>query len=551
MTTPRLRHLFTQRWPRLALITGCWITSRVAVLAAGLLLKAVFDRLAGNAGPLSVWTLVALLSAAYLAQTVLWVDVILGRLELWHSERSAAQLRHNTLAGILAQPAATAVRHKVGDVVDRFNSDVSELRVFPLWVASNVGRVSMVVPMLAVMLAISPVVTIGVVIPFAAVVAVAKLIDRRIARFRRDSRTAAAGVSTVIGEAVRAAGTLRALGHQEHAVSRLAEAGRHRERVAVREQTSGEVQSTVYELASNLAAGLVMVLAASRLASGELTVGDMALFVFFASNLGEVVFVTGLASRKFRQARVSLERLSEVAGGGRPVTAYARTWLRSEPPEPEPLPSDVERLESFQVSGLSYAHDAGGASGIDGLDLDLKPGTLTVLTGPVGTGKTTALRAALGLLPGQAGTIRWNGEEVAEPGRFLVAPRVAYVPQVPNLFTGTVAGNVRLGADGGVGRAVDTAMLSADVDAMPEGADTLIGVGGRRLSGGQAQRVALARALQRNPRLLVLDDVDSALDAVTARELWDRLLADGDRTILAVSHNPYALSRADAVVTLG
>ena len=541
----RISHLFTRHWRRFATQVGCALVVRAAVIASGLLLKEVFDRLTGTAPQPSVWLPLAVLAAVYLAQTTIWFDVSMARVEVRYIERIAAGLRTNALGGLLRRPAAAATGHRIGDVVDRFGRDVDELRILPAWTANNVGRLAGVLPVLAIMLAISPVVTIGVALPFVLVVVGARMFDGRVRRYRTASREAAAEVSAVIGESVRAAATIRALGHREHAVARLREMGSRRERVAVKEQTSTQIQSVVYHFAMNVSAGLVMVLAAGELAAGSLTIGDMALFVFFATGLGEVVAMAGIVRQRYRQARVSLDRLADLADP-HPVTAPTRTWLRTPPPEPEPPATRTEPLESLRVKGLTCLHASGG--GVDGFDLDLAPGSLTVLTGAVGTGKTTALRGMLGLLPRQSGAVCWNGVEV-DPATFLVAPRIGYVPQVPHLFTGTVAENIRLGDDGDVGRAVTLSVLSADLDALPERSDTLIGVGGRRLSGGQAQRVALARALQRKPGLLVLDDVDSALDAVTARELWERLLGEG-HTILAVSHNPYALGRAEKVVTL-
>lgn len=512
-----LSGLFRRRRARFLLLSGLWITTRLTTIGAGLALKLVFDRLTGGAGGLSVWTPLALLAGAYLAQTVIWMDVILARLEIRYVEELAQGLRLNALAGILRRPS----RRPPGDVVDRFDRDVTELRVLPAWTASNIGRVAVTVPILALMTWLSPLVTLGVVVPFALVMGLAKLLDARVARLRVAGRESAAEVSTLIGESVRAAATLRALRGAENAVARLRVLGHARERAAVAEAAFGQLQTGVYGLAMDLSGALVMVLAAGALAGGDLTVGDMALFVFFGGGLGEVVFVAGLAWQRFRQAAVSARRLGELSGV--PVTGAADVRLTGPLPPAEPI-GTAAPLESVEVE-------------LPNLSLRLSPGTLTVLTGPVGSGKTTALRATLGLAE-RDGTVRWNG---VAAGR-LEAPLVGYVPQAPHLFTGTVAENIALGADGDVASAAATAVLATP----PR---TRIGVGGRRLSGGQAQRLALARALARDPRLLVLDDVDSALDAVTARELWDRLL-DGERTILAVSHNPYALARADRVITL-
>jgi ATP-binding cassette subfamily B protein len=186
------------------------------------------------------------------------------------------------------------------------------------------------------------------------------------------------------------------------------------------------------------------------------------------------------------------------------------------------------------------------------IDVELDRGTLTVVTGPVGSGKSTLVRTLLGLLPADRGEIRWNDERVDDPAGFFVPPRVAYVPQVPRLFSGTLRENIVLGAafdDEEVFRAVRMAALEPDVALMPDGLDTLVGMRGLRLSGGQIQRVAVARMIIRDPELMVLDDASNALDVDTERELWSNLLAHG-RTVLAVSNRPELVSGADQVIRL-
>ncbi|GLZ79861.1 hypothetical protein Afil01_46680 [Actinorhabdospora filicis] len=509
----RVREIFTARKGYFALLTAVWITSRLALIAAGLLLKLVFDRLGGG---LPLWPLLALLAGAFLTQTVIWSDVIMGRLETRFGEDTAQGLRLNALAGILRRRTPPPA-----DVVERFGGDVDELRVFPLWAASSLSRAAIGLPMLAAMLWISPLVAIGVVVPFVLAVVLAAVLDTTVGRLRRAARETSAEVSAMIGESVRAAATLKALGHTGHAVARLRGLNRGRERAAVREAVFGQAQSGALNLAMNLSGATIMMLSAHAMAAGTLSVGDMALLLAFGGSLGEFVFLAGLAPARARQAGVSAKRLGELSDAS--VTRHVATHLTGPLPPVEPIGAAAP-LESVEID-------------LPGLALRLAPGTLTVLTGPVGSGKTTALRAALGLVPHE-GEVRWNGV----PAGRLEAPLAGYVPQAPHLFTGTVAENIALGADGDITTAAATAVLETP----PE---TRIGSGGRRLSGGQAQRLALARALARAPRLLVLDDVDSALDAVTARDLWDRLL-DGERTVLAVSHNPYALARADRVVTL-
>jgi len=253
-----------------------------------------------------------------------------------------------------------------------------------------------------------------------------------------------------------------------------------------------------------------------------------------------------------RQADVSIDRIAELLPGDdrAAIAAPVRTHLRHGPPVLEVVRRVDDPLDELVVSGLTVRHDGSGR-GLDDVDLVLRRGELVVVTGRVGAGKSTLLRALLGLVPRDAGTITWNGTEVADPATFLVPPRVAYLPQVPRLFSEALAETVLLGLpDDELDRALWLTCLDEDLVRMPDGTSTLIGPRGLRLSGGQVQRTAAARALVRRPELLVVDDLSSALDVETEARLWARLAGGGFRTALIVSHRPQVLDRADRVVVL-
>ena len=180
-------------------------------------------------------------------------------------------------------------------------------------------------------------------------------------------------------------------------------------------------------------------------------------------------------------------------------------------------------------------------------------GEFVVITGRIGSGKTTLLRGLLGLLPLEAGRISWNEHPVQDPAAFFVPPRCAYTSQVPRLFSESLRDNLLMGrpeADTRLDDAIHLAVLEEDVARFEHGLDTVVGPRGVKLSGGQRQRAAAARMFARDPELLVLDDVSSALDVETERQLWERAFALPGRTWLVVSHRRPALRRADRILLL-
>ncbi|MGI8485521.1 MAG: ATP-binding cassette domain-containing protein, partial [Thermomicrobiales bacterium] len=235
------------------------------------------------------------------------------------------------------------------------------------------------------------------------------------------------------------------------------------------------------------------------------------------------------------------------------LIAHGPVYLRGPYPTLLPVPSiGNDALQSLDVQGLSYRFPETGR-GIEDINFSLQRGTMTVVTGRIGSGKTTLVRSMLGLLPADSGNILWNGMEVADPAAFFVPPRSAYTPQSPRLFSESLRNNILLGLPEesvNLPGALHAAVMEDDVPELEEGLETMVGVRGVKLSGGQMQRSATARMFVRSAELYVFDDLSSALDVATERVLWDRLFAREGVTSLVVSHRHPALQRADQIIVL-
>ncbi|RYP09574.1 hypothetical protein DL765_008384 [Monosporascus sp. GIB2] len=192
---------------------------------------------------------------------------------------------------------------------------------------------------------------------------------------------------------------------------------------------------------------------------------------------------------------------------------------------------------------------------LKGLDLDVRPGQFCALVGPSGAGKSTIISLLERMYRPESGTIEVNGTDIAAKKEPVFRDDIGLVPQDSVLFDGSIRFNVALGARPGVQpsnaeieQACRLANIHETIIALPDGYDTQCGPNGSQLSGGQKQRLAIARALVRKPRLLLLDESTSALDAESERLLQDGLeKAAKGITVVAIAHRLHTIRRADVI----
>ncbi|NLT54695.1 MAG: ABC transporter ATP-binding protein [Actinomycetales bacterium] len=295
------------------------------------------------------------------------------------------------------------------------------------------------------------------------------------------------------------------------------------------------------------------------LASGLLPIGVWALYLSGGMSSGvTLVAVSTLGSaRWFAWTTASLvSQLPSARVWTRRTVAMCGTSAYASPvpgvdlsagTAPAPVAPPRNPLRRLDLVGFGAVHED-GTLGVRGLDLSVERGQLVLVVGPVGSGKSSLLRALAGIVH-HRGDLRWNGQPVTEPEHFLRPNQVGYVAQLPRVLSGTVADNIRLGHDVDAAGAVSTAQLERDLAAAGSGLGLLIGHKGTRLSGGQLQRLALARALAPQTELLVADDVSSALDVTTELDLWRALRRHGI-TVIGSTSKRAALAQADQVVVL-
>ena len=296
------------------------------------------------------------------------------------------------------------------------------------------------------------------------------------------------------------------------------------------------VSSFALELLATLSVALVAVTIGMRLVHG-----DMDLYI------GLVVLV--LAPEAYLPLRQVGAQYHAAAEG---LAAAEEIFSVLETPVPAMGTAEVPS-DALAFEGLTVRYPGRSADAVSNASFAVEPGETVALVGPSGSGKSTVLNALLGFVRPAEGRVCVGGVDLADVDLERWRSRIAWVPQRPQLYAGTIAENVRLARPDADDTAVRRALADAGaldfVDALPEGIGSVLGEDGAGLSAGQRQRLALARAFLADRPVLLLDEPTAALDGATEAEVVEavRRLAVG-RTVLLVVHRPALLAVADRVV---
>ncbi|MFF3484845.1 thiol reductant ABC exporter subunit CydD [Streptomyces sp. NPDC002701] len=299
------------------------------------------------------------------------------------------------------------------------------------------------------------------------------------------------------------------------------------------------ISSFALELLATISVALVAVTNGMRLLHGEMALYD-----------GLVVLI--LAPEAYLPLRQVGTQYHAAAEG---LSAAEEIFTVLETPVREPGAGAVPPSGELRLEGVTVRYPERSSAAVSDVSFEVRPGETVALVGPSGVGKTTVLNVLLGFAHPTAGRVRVGGADLAEADLEKWRSRIAWVPQRPHLFAGSVAENVRLARPEADDSAVRQALADAGalefVDALPDGARTVLGEDGAGLSAGQRQRLALARAFLADRPVLLLDEPTASLDGATEAEVVEavRRLAVG-RTVLLVVHRPALLGVADRVVRL-
>lgn len=510
-----------------------------ADLAAPQFLRSIIDDgIRGGSMPVILRGAIALIVIAIVGGIAQFLQ---GYLSGRASHGSAYEMRETIFGKLQSLSFSYHDRVQTGQLVTRVTSDVDLVREFVggglvqaiAAIVLLIGAVGLLIAMnwrLALVAFIVIPVTIFILLKF---------VGRLGPMFRANQQRLAA-LNAVLQESVAGVRVVRAFAREPY------EAERYRAANESLLQQGMSVRRTVANAfpllfsAGNLGVALVTWVGAVQVVHGDLTVGELVAFTGYLFLLLQPLYVIGFGAQSIARAGASAQRLFEVLDAEDEVTE------RDDAVSLPPLSGRVE------LRDVRLRYPGSDAETLAGITATVEPGSTVAIVGTTGSGKTSLVNLVPRFYDVTGGAVLVDGYDVRDVTLASLRSQVGVVMQDSVLFSGSIADNIAYGRPDATRDEIQAAARSAEahafVEELPNGYDTLVGERGVRLSGGQRQRIAIARALLIDPRILIMDDSTSAVDATTEAALRGRLdaLRQG-RTSFVIAQRLSTVKRADAI----
>ena len=462
----------------------------------------------------------------------------------WVGERVSADIREAVYANLVRMHPGFFETNRPTEIMSRITTDTTLLQTVLGTSASIALRNGLIlVGGIAMLFFTNPKLSAIVLASAPVVIAPIILFGRRVRRLSRTSQTAIASVGSYAGESLRHIKVVQAFTHEARDIEAFGGRVAGAFDVAVRRIQQRAVLIASVMVLTPAAIAAMLWVGGNDVIAGRTTTGELIAFIFYALVVAGAAGAISEVWSDIQRAAGAAERLLEL------LTVNS---VLAEPERPE-TPTEPGAIA---FDGVSLRYSAGsGEVALNGIDLRVAPGEMVALVGPSGAGKSSLLDLVQRFYDPTAGVVAVSGVDARRLSPVTLRGQVGFVPQNPVLFAGSIRDNVLYGAPDASDDEVRTALAHANalefVEALDDGLRTPLGEDGQGLSGGELQRLAIARALLTSPRILLMDEPTSSLDAQSEETICLTLAAlKGQCTVLIVAHRLSTAAVADRIVVL-
>lgn len=453
------------------------------------------------------------------------------------------ELRQNFYGHLQELEPAFFDNNQTGQLMSRGTSDLQSIRFFLgyglIFLTQNALTILLSA---AVMLWLDPVLGLLALVPLPLVIWTARRYSMRSAPAFREAQQRMAEMTAEAEESVTGIRVIKSFARERHMISRFDESVSRLFRQNVYATRLSAIYNPIIGSLPTIGIAIVLLVGGSRVIAGSMQVGELTSFYIYLMMLAGPMRMLGMSLNMAQRAVASGQRMFEILD---------REATIVDDPSAMPL-SPGPGAVRFQGVSLSYD---GSHNALSDINLDIPAGTTVALVGPTGSGKSSVPLLLARLYEADMGTITIDGQDIRDVTLGSLRSVIASAGADPFLFSATVAENIayaRPDADPEAVRlAAERAGAAGFIDELPAGYETMLGERGLTLSGGQRQRLAIARALLADPRILVLDDATSSVDARTEGTIHTALAeATTGRTTFLVAHRLSSIALADVIVVM-
>ncbi|MCX8053546.1 MAG: ABC transporter ATP-binding protein/permease [Armatimonadetes bacterium] len=458
------------------------------------------------------------------------------------TNRIGADVRRELYAHLQTLPLSFFHRNKIGHIISRMTYDVGLITNSSQVVMQAIDGPVLMVTGLAGLFAVSWKLAVMTIVFVPAMGVLIDRLSRKIRGLTVDTQARLADVNAVVEETCHGARIVKSFGMEEHEIERFERANNASLIASLRAARRASAVLPSIDLMGGLSGAVLLLAGGLMVVAGEIKIGKLFEFTYLA-------FIVAAAGKQF--GRLNMLYQQTMAGAERIFELLDTKSDLVEKPDAVTL-QDVKGRVEFRDVVFEYND---GEKVLDGVSFVIEPGEVVALVGPSGAGKSTIADLIPRFYDVTGGQVLVEGYDVRDIKIASLREHIAVVPQETILFSGTIAENIAYGRPDADMSEIVAAAKAANahefIEPLPNGYQTQLGEGGAGLSGGQRQRIAIARALLKNPRILILDEATSSLDAaseVVVQEALDRLMRG--RSTLVIAHRLSTVTGADRILVI-
>ncbi|WP_037767285.1 ABC transporter ATP-binding protein [Streptomyces sp. FXJ7.023] len=534
---------YARRHPKdVVLALGASLGGMAVMALVPLITKVIIDDVIGaKARSMAVWAGLLVGAAA--------VVYVLAYIRRYYGGRLALDVQHDLRTDMYATIMRLDGRRQdelsTGQVVGRATSDLQLIQSLLFMLPMTIGNVLLFLISLGIMAWLSPPLTLIALAVAPALWFIARRSRTRLHPATWYAQAQAAAVAGVVDGSVGGVRVVKGFGQEEQETGKLREVGRRLFAGRLRTIRLNATYTPALQAVPALGQVAMLALGGWLAVRGHITLGTFVAFSTYLAQLVGPVRMLAMVLTVGQQARAGTERVLELIDTEPAIKDGTKV-----------LPADAPATVEFD--DVAFGYDTDGEDGrpvLDGLSFEIRAGETLAVVGSSGSGKSTVSLLLPRFYDVRRGAVLVGGHDVRELTLDSLRAAVGLVPEDSFLFSDTVRANIAYGRPDATDEEVEAAARAAQahgfIGDLPDGYDTTVGEHGLTLSGGQRQRVALARAILTDPRLLVLDDATSAVDARVEHEIHEALKqVMRDRTTLLIAHRRSTLGLADRIAVL-